>query len=137
MNLGIVGSRHCTMTVEALEKLIQYISTHYVIRQVDTIISGGAKGADTLADNYARIKGLKLIVHYPKLHLYETKGNKVYFERNLKIATDSDVLLALYNPSKQSGTANTVRYATELNKTIFTYDYDNKKLYSKNVVKRK
>ena len=41
-----------------------------VIYIPDTIVSGGAKGADTYAREFAKKKGLKLIEYFPNYEKY-------------------------------------------------------------------
>ena len=125
MRLGIVGSRSCDIQVSELETLIGNLYKDKRIGKVTEIISGGAEGADTLADNLARKRGIKMTIHYPKLSEYNNRGKGVFFERNKRIAEECDALLALYNPSKRSGTANTVRYAKEFKKPIFFINHEN------------
>ena len=125
MKLGIVGSRNCDIRVEALEYIIGRLYKTKKIDKVTEIISGGAEGADTIADSVARKRGIKMTIYYPKLSQYKTRGKEIFFERNKKIAEECDVLLALYNPAKRSGTANTVRYAKEFKKPIFIVNYEN------------
>ena len=124
MKLGIVGSRNCNLRAEDLEFIIGKLFKDKKIGRVTEIISGGAEGADVLADSVARKRGIKMTIHYPKLSDYKTKGSLIFFERNERIAEGCDVLLALYNPSKRSGTANTVKYAKELKKPIFFVNYE-------------
>lgn len=55
MKLAIIGSRTCPpVNIESYLKSIP-----------DTIVSGGAIGADTYAREFARKKGLKLIEYFP------------------------------------------------------------------------
>lgn len=124
MKLGIVGSRECNLRVEDLEFIIGKLYKDKKIGRVTEIISGGADGADILADAVARKRGVKMIIHYPKLSQYKAKGKEIFFERNKRIAEECDVLLALYNPNGRSGTANTVRYAKEFKKPIFFVNYE-------------
>lgn len=55
MKLAIIGSRICPSI--DIEKYLKYIP--------DTIVSGGAKGADTYASEFAQKHNLKLIEILP------------------------------------------------------------------------
>lgn len=127
MKLGIVGSRNCDIRVEQLEYIIGRLFKDKKIDKVTEIISGGADGADTLSDAVARKRGIKMTIYYPKISEFKTKGKAIFFERNKKIAEECDALLALYNPAKRSGTANTVKYAKEFKKPIFIVNYEDSK----------
>ena len=59
MKIAIVGSRNiCEADIEG------YVST------ADEIVSGGAKGVDSLAEKYAKEKGIKLTVFLPEYQRY-------------------------------------------------------------------
>ena len=60
MKLAIIGSRTCPPV--DIEAYLRYIP--------DTIVSGGAKGADTYAREFAQKKGLKLIEYFPNYDKY-------------------------------------------------------------------
>ncbi len=69
MKLAIIGSRTCPPI--DIEQYLKHIP--------DTIVSGGAKGADTYAREFARKKGLKQIEYFPN---YEKYGKAAPLERN-------------------------------------------------------
>lgn len=104
MKLAIIGSRTCpAVDIEAQLKSIP-----------DTIVSGGAVGADTYAREFARKKGLKLIEFFPD---YEKYGRGAPLERNKLIVEECDCLLAFWD-GKSRGTKYTLDYAKERNKPI-------------------
>ena len=104
MKLAIIGSRTCP--VVDLEAQLKSIP--------DTIVSGGAVGADTYAREFARKKGLKLIEFFPD---YEKYGRGAPLERNKLIVEECDCLLAFWD-GKSRGTKFTLDYAKERNKPI-------------------
>ena len=56
MKVAVVGSRHYTNKAKLFNKLDQY--------EIDMIISGGAKGADTLLPNpFSMVEGLQILEH--------------------------------------------------------------------------
>ena len=64
------------------------------------LISGGAKGADTLAEQYADEKGYEKIIHLPDKKKY---GRGAFHRRNQLIVEDADEMIAfLLNESKGS-----------------------------------
>lgn len=104
MKLAIIGSRTCpAVDIEAQLKSIP-----------DTIVSGGAVGADTYAREFARKKGLKLIEFFPN---YDRYGRGAPLERNKLIVEECDCLLAFWD-GKSRGTKYTLDYAKEMNKPI-------------------
>jgi predicted Rossmann fold nucleotide-binding protein DprA/Smf involved in DNA uptake len=112
-NLGVVGSR--TFWDEGF---MTYVLN---ILRPNRVISGGAKGADTLAENWARKGGVPCDVHYPDLIRWpwdRFKG-KAYLERNDIIATMCDALVAFVPiNAKSSGTMYTVGKAAGLKKPV-------------------
>jgi predicted Rossmann fold nucleotide-binding protein DprA/Smf involved in DNA uptake len=104
MKLAIIGSRNCPpINIEEHLKSIP-----------DTIVSGGAIGADTYAREFARKKGLKLIEFFPN---YERYGKTAPLERNKLIVEECDCLLAFWDGVSR-GTKYTLDYAKEKNKPI-------------------
>ena len=104
MKLAIIGSRTCPpIDIEQHLKKIP-----------DTIVSGGAIGADTYAREFAKKKGLKMIEFFPNYELY---GKRAPLERNKLIIDECDCVLAFWD-GKSSGTKFTLDYAQSLGKPI-------------------
>ncbi len=84
------------------------------------IVSGGAPGADTLAERYAEESGIPkedVIVHEPDWNKY---GRVAGIIRNTDIVNDCDKLIAL--PSKYSvGTYDSIRKAKKAGKDVTIY----------------
>lgn len=78
----------------------------------DIIVSGGAKGVDTLAREFAKKKDLKLIEFFPN---YAKYGKLAPLERNKQIVDECDSVLAFWNGSS-SGTKFSIDYARKLSK---------------------
>ena len=78
----------------------------------DTIVSGGARGADTYAKEFAIKHNLKLIEFLPD---YEKYGRKAPLVRNKLIVENCDCLIA-FGDGKSRGTKYTLEYATKLGK---------------------
>ena len=78
----------------------------------DTIVSGGAIGADTYAKEFAIKHNLKLIEFLPD---YEKYGRKAPLVRNKLIVEECDCLIAFWD-GKSRGTKFTLDYAKELGK---------------------
>ena len=63
MNIAIVGGRDFNDYTLLKESILAYINTH---EKPKNIISGGAKGADTLAAQFAAEIGIPLLVFKPE-----------------------------------------------------------------------
>lgn len=102
MKIAIIGSRECgNINFE------QELKNRLLIFENDTIISGGARGIDTIAAQYARKRGMKLLEFRPD---YATFGRGATFVRNRLIVDMADVVVAFWNGSSR-GTKYTIDYA--------------------------
>lgn len=109
MKLAIVGSRTCPPI--SIETYLKYIP--------DTIVSGGAKGADTYAREFAIKHNLNLIEFFPD---YEKYGRNAPLIRNKLIVEECDCLLAFWD-GKSRGTKYTLDYAQKQGKPIKIVNY--------------
>ena len=104
MKLAIVGSRD-----------IKYIFiAEYLPTDVTEIVSGGAKGVDTLAENYADKHKISKLILRPQYNKYK-KGAPL--KRNEKMIELADRVLVIYD-GKSNGTKYTIDYAKKLNKQV-------------------
>lgn len=88
-----------------------------------TIVSGGAKGADTLAEKFADMFCFKKEIHYPKWDLY---GKQAGFVRNKKIVEACDVLFA-FQINKSKGTQHSIDLAKKAGKEVYVIEVENAK----------
>ena len=110
MNVGIVGSRRWK-SKKAIESLVNTFPAN------TTVVSGGAKGVDRWAAEYARKRGLKVIEFlpdYPSFGSQRWEYTQAYYARNRQIAERSEVVYAFVAPDRKGGTENTIKYAKEL-----------------------
>jgi len=108
--LGIVGSRcFCDEIVKTTLFILICNYIEQLENPIETIVSGGAKGVDTIAREYAMEHDIELIEHYPKAFTTQE-----LLARNSLIVQDSDVLLAIVCPCSR-GTWDTVRKARKKN----------------------
>ena len=84
-----------------------------------TLISGGARGADRLAERFADEHNLKKIIHKPD---WNKCGRAAGFMRNAKIIADSDVLVAFWD-GKSRGTKDSIEKARKKNITVITVKF--------------
>lgn len=104
MKIAIVGSREPGNInfAKELEKRIN-------IQSGDTIISGGAKGIDSLAAEYATAHRLALVEIRPD---YAKNGRGATFIRNREIVDNADMVVAFWNGTSK-GTKYTIDYANK------------------------
>ena len=95
--LAIVGSRNCPPIDIASH--IPFIPS--------TIVSGGAKGADTYAREYAVKNNIPIVEFLPN---YKKHGKSAPIIRNMQIVDNCDFLLAFWNGTSR-GTKFTTDYA--------------------------
>jgi len=112
MKIAIVGSRSFTDYDYLVKKmnLLDFLS-------VDCIISGGAKGADTLAEKYANDIGVLMAIYPANWKKY---GKKAGFIRNKLIVDESDVVIAFWD-GESTGTKDTIEYTTKMNKKLHIF----------------
>jgi len=104
MKIAVVGSRSFNDYDFLKEKLSLY--------KIDVIISGGAPGADSLAERYAEENNIETIIFPAE---WETHGRAAGPIRNKLIVENCDYLIAFWN-GKSRGTKFSIDYAKELGK---------------------
>ena len=90
MKVAVIGSRG--LTVPNLGK--------YLPPETTEIVSGGARGVDTSAREYAHAHGIKLTEFLPE---YEQFGKSAPLKRNITIIEHADIVLAFWD-EKSRGT---------------------------------
>jgi hypothetical protein len=112
MKLAIIGSRNFN-NYEIFKKEVDIfiIENNFT---VDLIISGGAKGADSLGERYAREYDLPTQIFYPNWDKY---GKKAGYLRNIDIVKSSDAVIAFWDGSSP-GTKSSIDLAIKENKIL-------------------
>jgi len=104
LKLAVVGSRS--------------FDNYFIMEQTLTphlpfvLVSGGAKGADSLAERFAQENDLETIIHFPEWKKY---GRRAGYVRNTFIVRDCDKLVAFWD-EKSKGTKMTIDLAKEKGK---------------------
>ena len=101
LNLVVSGGREYTNYPEFSQKMDSIISDLNVPTEKINIIAGGAKGADALAEQYAKERGLGLQV-FPanwdsaenQLQAKQTGRNPAGLKRNIEMANAGDILVS-------------------------------------------
>jgi len=105
-HVAIVGSRSRTDS-DTVERLVAGLPADTVI------VSGGAPGPDTWAEEAARRRGLMVQIFRPDLEDARTQGQvtRRYHNRNQRIVDAADEVIALVSPDRRGGTEDTLRRA--------------------------
>jgi hypothetical protein len=103
MKIAVIGSRNLTVDL-----------SEYVPEGTTAIISGGAKGIDTCAANYAKENGLELIEFLPD---YKKYGRGAPLKRNDLIIDAADIVLAFWD-GKSRGTKYGIDRCKKLGKEV-------------------
>lgn len=104
MKVAVVGSR--SITAYPLEGLIPADTTE--------IISGGARGVDTLARQYAQTHGIPCREILPD---YARYGKGAPLRRNMEIIACADMVIALWD-GKSTGTAQVIAECRKTGKPL-------------------
>ena len=104
MKLLIVGSRSIT----------EFDLSPYISEDVDTIISGGASGVDTLAEQYADAHHISKYIIRPRYELY---GRAAPLVRNEQMVDLADAVLVIWDGHSR-GAQHTVKYAKKQKKQL-------------------
>ena len=112
MRVGVIGTRYFNdydLVCSTLDKLKT---------RVECIVSGGAKGADSLAEKWAKSNEIKTIIYKPDWSL----GKRAAALRNIKIVESSDIIIAFWDGISK-GTKMTMDMAKNAEKPVFCIKY--------------
>lgn len=121
--VAVVGSRDFTdyyMMEEILDRLFKKKS----ISKPVVVVSGGAHGADSLAERYAETKGLRLDVYSAEWARYGKAAGPM---RNKVMADKVDLVVAFWDGTSR-GTANMIEEAQARHKPVVIYNFATAKM---------
>ena len=124
IKLAIVGSRTFN-DLNMFYKLIQMIKVYYNIIQ---IISGGARGADTIGEKYADDNNISKLIFKADWKKY---GKKAGFIRNVDIIENCDLCLAFWD-GESHGTKHDIELCEKMNKQCMVYNFKSGLIYKNN-----
>ena len=107
MKVAVICSRSIT----------SYPLDEVIPADTEEIISGGARGIDTLAREYAQAHGIPCTEIRPD---YARYGKGAPLRRNLEIIEKADLVIALWD-GKSTGTAHTIRKCREIGKPVVIF----------------
>jgi len=115
MRIAIVGSRN----INDYDLVERTIVAHVGDLSGVTIVSGGARGVDTIARRIAKNHSLPLIEHLPD---YKQYGKVAPLIRNTYIVSDADIVFAFSAKDRYGnlsrGTEDAVLKAMRMGKTV-------------------
>lgn len=107
MRLAIIGSR----SFDDYALMAKELNS---IHKIELIVSGGARGADSLAEKYAREKKIPTTIFKPDWNKY---GRAAGMIRNKLIIESSDAVIAFWD-GISPGTANSIQRARDAKKHV-------------------
>lgn len=109
MKAAIIGSRGLVLNTSDI--------SFYLPAAVTELVSGGAKGVDTLAKIFATENNFKFTEFLPD---YEKYGKAAPLRRNDEIIDYADIVLALWD-GKSKGTEYVIDKCKEIGKSLIVY----------------
>lgn len=116
MALAVVGSR----TFKDFNLLLQTLDKFREAREIHTIVSGGAAGADRLAERYAAKRQLKTLIFEPDWVKY---GRAAGIIRNKDIVAAADYVVAFWD-GESKGTRNSIEHAKKMKKELIVVQFE-------------
>ena len=108
MKIAVVGSR----TFSNYDLLRKTLDGYYP--NISLIVSGGAKGADSLSEQYAKEEGIPTLIFKPD---WKKFGRSAGMIRNKDIVENADLVVAFWD-GESAGTKNSIEHAKTLKKTL-------------------
>ena len=115
MNIAIIGSREFKNS----KVFLQQIEKYRLEFEFTKIISGGARGADSLGEWYAMKNKIPIEIILPN---WDKHGKAAGMIRNMEIIKNSDIIIAFYN-GISPGTNHSIEQSKKLLKKIIIYNY--------------
>lgn len=116
MKLAVIGSR-TFIDFEKMKSAIETFEKEY--GNISEIVSGGAKGTDTLAERFAAERDdIKLTIFHSQWHRYKAGAGKM---RNSQIAEHCEMLLAFWDGVSR-GTKDTITKVNKMGKRVVIID---------------
>jgi hypothetical protein len=106
MKVAVIGSR----TFSSYESVVNVLSKI----KITEIISGGAVGADSLGERYAKDNDIPTKIFLPD---WKTHGKKAGFLRNTQIIEECEMVVAFWN-MESKGTKDSLDKAEKLGKKV-------------------
>lgn len=105
MRLAVIGSR--TFTNE--EFIFYMLDEKFKGQNISLIVSGGAKGVDTISEKYAKINNIETKIFLPDW----SKGRSAGLQRNTDIIKNCDKVIAFWDYESR-GTFDSIKKAEKM-----------------------
>ena len=115
IRVAIVGSRGFSDS-RLLASTMCTVLEHYTITEV---VSGGARGADTLGEQWAKAHGIPTRVFLPDWNRF---GRSAGFRRNRDIIDNCDLCVAFWD-GQSRGTKSSIDLAKQAGKRVLVINY--------------
>ena len=106
MKIAVIGSRGFS-DVKLLEEKLDTFKNRII-----ELISGGAQGADTIAEAWAIVNNIPVTLFKPD---WKTYGKAAGIKRNKQIIESCDYCIAFWD-GKSKGTASSLKFCKQFNK---------------------
>lgn len=110
IDVGVVGSRDFK-DKNLINKVLDKIHRD---RTINKIVSGGAIGADTYAEEWAKNNHVEKLIYLPN---YKKYGRGAPLIRNTDIINNSDLVVAFWD-GESRGTKDSITKAENMNKEL-------------------
>jgi hypothetical protein len=107
MKIAVVGSRG----FDGAEKLCEILDLY--IDQITDLITGGAKGADRMAEEWAKAHNIPVTLYLPQ----PKYGKGQFSQRNKEIVDNCDYVIAFWD-EKSKGTKHVMDLCQKRNKRL-------------------
>ena len=108
MKLAIIGSR----TFDDYDLLCNHLEPY--VDKITLMVSGGAKGADSLGEQWAQSKNIQTLIFPAEWDKY---GRRAGYVRNEDIIKNCDICVAFWD-GESKGTAHSIKLCKKYNKQI-------------------
>ena len=113
MKLAVIGSRGFNDY-----ELVKKVLNEYKER-VTLVISGGAKGADTLGEKWANDNNITTLIYPAEWDKYGKRAGHI---RNTDIINSCDFCIAFWD-GKSTGTQDSIKKAKQMKKEVLIVNY--------------
>lgn len=111
ITVAVVGSR----TFNDWDFFFTKMQELFIVADIKCIVSGGARGADKMAERFAEVFEIPTQIFKPR---WDTYGKAAGFIRNEDIIDAADAVVAFWN-GKSTGTKHSIGLAEKSNKTLY------------------
>lgn len=128
MKIAIVGSRDFDDYKYLLNKMEEVVNMNLLQLSYEgefpmfSVVSGGARGADKLAERFAEEHGVPIEIFVPD---WNRNPKSAGILRNLQIIDASDIIVAFWD-GKSTGTKHTIETAAKLGKDVYVFNFTTK-----------